>query len=126
MKETGRIKLKEIPFSRTFETGNGEELCNATGYAVQFDNEKTPLGFPLFWNEFQDREGNLYYGNQDQRYEIIGYMDANEKLTETGNDFTIKLSTCERRTVDTKRLEADLGSLAEYQRVSQDRRLCVK
>ena len=45
MKETGRIKLKEIPFSRTFETGNGEELSNATGYAVQFDNEKTPLVF---------------------------------------------------------------------------------
>ena len=57
-------------------------------------------------------------------YEI--YMDANEKLTETGNDFTIKLSTCERRTVDTKRLEADLGSLAEYQRISQYRRLYVK
>ena len=35
--------------------------------------------------------------------EIIGYMDANEKLTET-----------------------DLGSLAEYQRVSQYRRLYVK
>ena len=59
-------------------------------------------------------------------YEIIGYTDANEKLTETGNDFTIKLSTCERRTVDTKRLEADLGSLAEYQRISQYRRLYVK
>lgn len=59
-------------------------------------------------------------------YEIIGHMDANEKLTETGNDFTIKLSTCERRTVDTKRLEADLGSLAEYQRISQYRRLYVK
>ena len=59
-------------------------------------------------------------------YESIGYMDANEKLTETGNDFTIKLSTCERRTVDTKRLEADLGSLAEYQRISQYRRLYVK
>lgn len=59
-------------------------------------------------------------------YEIIGYMDANEKLTETGNDLTIKLSTCERRTVDTKRLEADLGSLAEYQRISQYRRLYVK
>ena len=59
-------------------------------------------------------------------YEIIGYKDANEKLTETGNDFTIKLSTCERRTVDTKRLEADLGSLAEYQRISQYRRLYVK
>ena len=35
--------------------------------------------------------------------EIIGYMDANEKLTETGNDFTVKLSTCERRTLDRSR-----------------------
>ena len=61
-----------------------------------------------------------------KEHEIIGYMDANEKLTETGNDFTVKLSTCERRTVDTKRLEADLGSLAEYQRISQYRRLYVK
>ena len=58
--------------------------------------------------------------------EIIGYMDANEKLTETGNDFTVKLSTCERRTLDSKRFEADLGSLAEYQRISQYRRLYVK
>ena len=58
--------------------------------------------------------------------EIIGYMDANEKLTETGNNFTVKLSTCERRTLDSKRLEADLGSLAEYQRISQDRRLYIK
>ena len=32
--------------------------------------------------------------------EIIGYMDTNEKLTETGKDFTVKLSTCERRTLD--------------------------
>lgn len=58
--------------------------------------------------------------------EIIGYLDSNEKLFETGNDFTVKISTYERRTVDTKRLEADLGSLAEYQRVSQYRRLYVK
>jgi len=58
--------------------------------------------------------------------EIIGYMDANGKLTETGNDFTVKLSTCERRTLDSKRLETDLGSLAEYQRISQYRRLYVK
>ena len=58
--------------------------------------------------------------------EIIGYLDANEKLIETGKDFTVKVSTCERRTVDAKRLEADLGSLAEYQRVSQYRRLYVK
>ena len=26
--------------------------------------------------------------------EIIVYMDSNEKLTETGKDFTVKLSTC--------------------------------
>ena len=58
--------------------------------------------------------------------EIIGYMDSNEKLTETGKDFTVKLSTCERRPLDSKRLEADLGSLAEYQRISQFRRLYVK
>ena len=58
--------------------------------------------------------------------EIIGYLDSNEKLSETGNDFTVKVSTCEKRTVDTKKLEADLGSLAEYQRISQYRRLYVK
>ena len=58
--------------------------------------------------------------------EIIGYLDSNEKLSETGNDFTVKISTCERRTLDSKRLEADLESLAEYQRVSQYRRLYVK
>ena len=63
---------------------------------------------------------------KDIEREIIGYMDTNEKLTETGKDFTVKLSTCERRTLDSKRLEADLGSLAEYQRVSQYRRLYVK
>lgn len=58
--------------------------------------------------------------------EIIGYLDTNEKVSETGNDFTVKVSTCERRTIDTKRLEADLGSLAEYQKVSQYRRLYVR
>lgn len=46
--------------------------------------------------------------------EIIGYLDTNQKITETGKDFTVKISTCERRTLDSKRLEADLGSLAEY------------
>lgn len=63
---------------------------------------------------------------KDLEREIIGYMDINEKLTEIGKDFSIKLTTCERRTLDSKRLEADLGSLAEYQRVSQYRRLYVK
>ena len=63
---------------------------------------------------------------EDLKREIIGYLDFNNKLSETGKDFTVKVSTCERRTVDTKRLEADLGSLAEYQRISQYRRLYVK
>ena len=63
---------------------------------------------------------------EDLKREIIGYLDSNEKLSETGSDFTVKISTCERRTLDSKRLEADLGSLAEYQRISQYRRLYVK
>ena len=58
--------------------------------------------------------------------EIIGYLDGHKKTTETGTDFTVKVSTCERRTLDGKRLEADLGSLAEYQRISQYRRLYVR
>ena len=58
--------------------------------------------------------------------EIIGYLDFNQKISETGTDFTVKVATCERRTIDTKQLEADLGSLAEYQRISQYRRLYVR
>lgn len=42
---------------------------------------------------------------KDAEREIIGYMDFNEKLSETGKNFTIKLSTCERRTLDSMRLE---------------------
>ena len=58
--------------------------------------------------------------------EIIGYLDTNEKLAETGKNFTIKVTTCERRTLDSKALEDYMGSLAEYQRISQYRRLYVK
>lgn len=63
---------------------------------------------------------------KDAEREILSYLDNHEKLSETGEDFTVKVSTCERRTLDSKRLEADLGSLAEYQRISQYRRLSVK
>lgn len=31
---------------------------------------------------------------KDAEREIIGYLDSNEKLTETGSDFTVKISTC--------------------------------
>ena len=55
---------------------------------------------------------------KDAEREMISYLDNNNKLSESGKDFTIKVSTCERRTLDSKQLEADLGSLADYQRVS--------
>lgn len=58
--------------------------------------------------------------------EIIGYLDINEKMSENGKNFTVKVSTCERRTIDSKKLEEDLGSLTEYQRISQYRRLYVR
>lgn len=63
---------------------------------------------------------------KDMEREVIGYLDNNNKTSEIGTDFTVKVSTCERRTIDTKQLEADLGSLAEYQRISQYRRLYVR
>ena len=58
--------------------------------------------------------------------EIIGYLDSNDKLSEIGKDFTVKVGTYERRSLDSKALEAELGSLAAYQRISQYRRLYVK
>lgn len=63
---------------------------------------------------------------KDAEREIISYLDSNKKLSETGKDFTVKVSNCERRTLDRKALEADLGSLSDYDRVSQYRRLYVK
>lgn len=63
---------------------------------------------------------------KDLEREIIGYLDDNDKLTETGKDFTVKVGTYERRSLDSKALEATFGSLAAYQRVSQYRRLYVK
>ena len=63
---------------------------------------------------------------KDAEREILSYLDSNEKLSETGSDFTVKVATCERRTLDSKKLEEDLGSLSDYQRISQYRRLYVK
>ena len=62
---------------------------------------------------------DVEYQLKEAEREIYFYMDTNEKVSEVGSDFSIKVSTCERRTLDAKRLEVDLGSLAEYQRVSQ-------
>lgn len=48
---------------------------------------------------------------EDLKREIIGYLDSNNKITETGSNFTVKVSTCERRTVDTKNLRLTLEAL---------------
>lgn len=58
--------------------------------------------------------------------DIISYLDDNGKDSETGVDFTVKVSTCQRKTLDSKRLESDLGDLSEYQKISEYRRLTVK
>lgn len=63
---------------------------------------------------------------KDVEKNIISYLDSHKKLSATGKDFTVKVSNCERRTLDRKALEADLGSLADYDRISQYRRLYVK
>ena len=70
----------------------------------------------------EELEEQLKYVERD----IISYLDSKNKLSETGKDFTVKVSNCERRTLDRKALEADLGSLADYDRISQYRRLYVK
>lgn len=58
--------------------------------------------------------------------EIFGYMDFNQKISETGKDFLIKVSSCERTTLDRKKLEEQFGSMAAYQKISQYRRLYVR
>ena len=51
-----RRELDTMPYDHVFETENGTEMCHATGYEV-LDSDGT------WWNEYEDSEGNLYYGN---------------------------------------------------------------
>lgn len=46
--------LDVMPFAKVFQTENGQELCNATGYEALIDGQ--------WWNEYEDSEGNLHYG----------------------------------------------------------------
>lgn len=50
-----RRELEIMPFDHEF---NGE-LCHATGYEVCKGDPKNPADW---WNEYEDREGNLHYG----------------------------------------------------------------
>jgi hypothetical protein len=56
MKES-RKELDYMPFDKSFNN----ELCHATGYEVCFNNHN-PNDIANWWNEYEDSEGNLYYG----------------------------------------------------------------
>ena len=55
-----RRELKTMPFDKAFVVENGnEELCHATGYEICDGNPENQADW---WNEYEDSEGNLYYG----------------------------------------------------------------
>jgi len=58
--------------------------------------------------------------------EVISYMKDNELSEEFTETSKITYQSQSRTTLDKSRLEADLGSLAEYQRITQYRRLTVR
>lgn len=57
--------------------------------------------------------------------EIISYMEEHEKQKEVGENFKVSYSDCTRKTLDSKRLEEDLGNLDEYRKVTSYKRLTV-
>ena len=54
-----RATLSSMPYDKMFLTANGNELCHATGDEVCFGD---PADGANWWNEYEDSEGNLYYG----------------------------------------------------------------
>lgn len=50
-------ELAEMPYDHRFDTPRGSQLCHSTGRAVSFKGED------FYWNEYEDSDGNLYYGN---------------------------------------------------------------
>lgn len=57
--------------------------------------------------------------------EIITYMTEQNKTKEVGENYKINYSDCTKKTLDGKRLEADLGCLDEYRKVTTYKRLLV-
>lgn len=54
-----RVEKETMPFDKAFITESGnEELCHATGDMIHFEGDEAGL----WWNEYEDRDGNLYYG----------------------------------------------------------------
>lgn len=48
----------DLPYDQMFPVGDGRwEMCHCTGRQMSED------GGDIWWSEFEDQEGNLYYGN---------------------------------------------------------------
>lgn len=58
-----RRSLDHMPFDKRFEVDSQghTELCHATGYEVCFEDDD-PMDAANWWNEYEDHEGNVYYG----------------------------------------------------------------
>ena len=54
---TAERELETMPFDKMFEVTEGRrELCHATGIEVKFEGDDT------WWNEYQDSDGDYWYG----------------------------------------------------------------
>lgn len=62
---------------------------------------------------------------KDLERQMIGYLNNNDKSSEIGSDFTVKVSKCERRTLDAEKVAKALGDITPFQKVSQYTRLTV-
>lgn len=55
-----RRELDRIPFAKSFQVENNEELCNATGFEVLFEGDEDDA--QNWWLEFVDSNGEYHYG----------------------------------------------------------------
>lgn len=63
LEESGMIRREcELCFDKTFENEDGQLVsCHHTGYEVHFAGDFTGDNC-CWWNEYEDVDGNLYYG----------------------------------------------------------------
>lgn len=58
-----RRELDTMPYDKVFDlVDGGEGFCQATGWEVNFENPDAPDFWRWWWNEYEDTDGNLYYG----------------------------------------------------------------
>lgn len=63
LEENGSIRREcVICYDKTFENDEGQQVsCHHSGYEVHFVGDFTG-NERCWWNEYEDSEGNLYYG----------------------------------------------------------------